>query len=155
MPADAVVYRAMLDIQTAIQGAITGGSLTGINGANVVIEKTPTDRQRSLPAVVIYHLGEQYPTTGLNDRDDVIYQILVALIAADNQELTANLELYSNWRQNVRRLFHMKRLAPQTTESVICRVTGGVAVEPGAFRANVFLGTLLIACECREVRTQG
>jgi len=154
--ADAVLYRVMQDIQTAIQAAITGGTLVGLAGANVVIQKIPTDRNQSLPAVVIAPTHEELPPgAGLNDRDDVTYSVTVAIINNDNQDQAANYEQELNWRQNIRRLFHMKQLGPLTTESVICRVKPLATIHPEAWYANLFLSMQIVQCVCREVRTQG
>jgi hypothetical protein len=153
--ADAVVYRAMEDIQSAIQGAITGGTLVGLSTANVVIQKVPSDRNQSLPCVIIAFASEELPLSGVNDQDDVTYNILVALVNNDNQNQFANYEQELNWRQNVRRLFHMKQLGPLTTESIKTFVKPLVTVDPSAWYANLFLSMLLIQATCREVRTQG
>jgi hypothetical protein len=155
MPADAVLYRVMQDIQSAIQGAITGGTLVGLTTGNVVIQKVPTDRNQSLPCVIIAPSGEEDPATGVNDRDDITYNVLVALVNNDNQDQAANYEQELNWRQNIRRLFHMKQLGPLTTESVKTFVKPLMTVDPSAWYANLFLSMHMIQATCREVRTQG
>lgn len=153
--ADAVLYRAMQDIQSAIQGAITGGTLVGLSGDNVVIQKVPNDRNQSLPCVIIAPSGEENLSTGVNDQDDVTYNILVALVAADNQDQTANYEQELNWRQNIRRLFHMKQLGPLTAESTKTFVKPLMTVDPSAWYANLFLSMHMIQATCRETRDQG
>ena len=157
--ADAVQYRAMQDVQAAIQGAITGGSLVGLSTSSVVLLKSINDRSftgASLPAVFIGPLPESMPPgAGVNDRDDIIYNVLVALVDNDKQNQTANWEQELNWRQNVRRLFHEKQLGPLTTESVITYVRPLAVVHPEAWYANLFVSMLVVAATCREVRTQG
>ncbi len=157
MSADAVLYRVMQEhIQGAIQGAITGGTLVGLSTSNVVIQKVPSDRNQSLPCVVIAPQGEELETTGVNDRDDITYNVLVALVNNDNQDQSANYEQELNWRQNIRRLFHMKQLGPLTTESVKTFVK---PLENGrdreAWYANLLKSAMLVQATCREVRTQG
>ncbi len=148
--ADAVLYRALQDIQ----GAIRALDLAGIDGANVVIEKMPTDRNQPLPAVIIAPAQEELPrAAGTNDRDDVTYHVAVALLAADNQDQSANFEQELEWRQKIRRQFHLKRLGPATTESVVCYVRPSTTIHPQAWSANLFLSLLIIECLCRESRT--
>ncbi|HXY33984.1 MAG TPA: hypothetical protein VEI07_18635 [Planctomycetaceae bacterium] len=159
--ADAVVYRAMQDIQSAIQGAITGGTLVGLSSSNVFIQKIATDRnQQNFPFVTIAPIGEELPATGTNDLDTVVYKILVAIVNNDNQDQAGNaaqgigFEQELQWKQNIRRLFHMKQLGPLTTESVKTTVKSLITVDPSAWYANLWLCAIEIDAECREVRTQ-
>jgi hypothetical protein len=164
--ADAVVYRAMLDIQTAIQGAITGGTLVGISSGSVFIVRNPTDRNylsslaNNFPGVLIATTGETRTPSGLNDRDEVIYQIVIAIVNNDNQSQAGNAgqsvtwQQELQWKQNISRLFHMKQLGPQTTESVKTNVRPLVTLDPAAWYANLWLCMLLVEAECREPRTQ-
>ena len=154
--ADAVVYRAMQDIQSAIVGAINAGTLVGLSAANVVIQKLATDRNQALPAVVISPTEEEMPPAGgVNDRDDITYNIVVALINNDNQNQTSNFEQELNWRQNIRRLFHNQKLGPLTVENVMCRVKPMATVHPDAWYANLFLSMFVVQAICRETRQQG
>jgi hypothetical protein len=146
----------MQDVQTAIVGAINAGTLVGLDAANVVIQKVPSDRNQALPAVVISPTQEEMPpSAGVNDRDDIAYNIVLALINNDNQNQTANFEQELNWRQNVRRLFHNQKLGPLTTENVMCRVKPLATVHPDAWSANLFLSMLVVQVLCRETRAQG
>jgi hypothetical protein len=145
----------MQDIQGAIQGAITGGTLVGLSTSNVVIQKVPSDRNQSLPCVVIAPQGEELETTGVNDRDDITYNVVVALVNNDNQDQSANYEQELNWRQNIRRLFHMKQLGPLTIESVKTFVKPLETVDREAWYANLLKSAMLVQATCREVRTQG
>jgi hypothetical protein len=104
---------------------------------------------------VIAPAGEDLPLSGMNDRDDVTYNILVAIVNNDNQDQSANYEQELNWRQNIRRLFHMQQLGPLTTESVKTFVKPLMTVDPSAWYANLFLSMHMIQATCREVRTQG
>jgi hypothetical protein len=164
--ADAVVYRAMLDIQTAIQGAITGGTLVGISSGSVFIVRNIMDRNYlsglagNFPGVLIAAVGENRPLTGLNDQDTVVYQIAVALVNNDNQNQVGNAaqniswQQELQWKQNISRLFHMKQLGPQTVESTKTFVESKMTLDPGAWEANLWLCIMLIKAECREPRTQ-
>lgn len=146
----------MQDVQSAIVGAINGGTLVGLSTANVVLQKVATDRNQVLPAIMISPAEEEMPpAAGVNDRDDITYNIMVALVNNDNQDQTVNFEQELNWRQNVRRLFHNQKLGPRTTENVLCRVKPLATVEPGAWRANLFVSTLIVQAVCRETRNQG
>jgi hypothetical protein len=153
--ADSVLYRALSDVQSTIQGL----SLSGISSANVLLLKSLNDRtlqslSSTLPAIVIAPLQEELPhDAGLNDRDDITYNIVVAIVAADNQDQSVNYALELNWRENCRRAFHAKRLSPLTTESVVCWIRPQAVIHPDAWYANLFLSMLVIQAVCREVRT--
>jgi|HubBroStandDraft_3_1064219.scaffolds.fasta_scaffold121103_2 hypothetical protein len=163
----AVQYRAMLDIQTAIVGAIESGSLPGLFAPNVVLQKVPTDRNQSLPMVSISPLPEAMaPEDGLNSADGIIYNILLALIAADNQSQLAGpngitYQQVLSWRQNLRRLFNaitpaQLQFTPQTTEMMVMWVKPQAVAGIGAWqRRNLLLSMLLVQVKCRETRAQG
>jgi hypothetical protein len=154
--ADSVLYRALSDVQSTIQGL----SLSGISSGNVLLLKSLNDRAlqslaSTLPAIVIAPLQEEMPRdAGLNDRDDITYNIAVAIVAADNQNQAVNYALELNWRENCRRAFHAKALGPLTTESVVCWVRPQAVIHPDAWYANLFLSMLVVQAICREVRTQ-
>jgi hypothetical protein len=154
---DAVAWRALLDVQSTIQAAISAGTLTGLVGANVVIQKTPTDRAQSLPAVLLTLLSEACPPqSGTMQRDFVSYAILLSIVAADNQSQTLNWAEELLIRQNIRRLFHNVQLGSLTTENWICTVRPQTVVHQGAWvRKNLLLSQMVIGVTTREPRTQG
>jgi len=156
MANDSVLYRVLQDVQATIQGM----SLSSLSSGNVLLLKSINDRalssiKNTLPAIVIAPLQEEMPrNAGLNDRDDVTYNVAVAIVAADNQDQAVNYALELNWRENCRRAFHAKQLGPSTTESVVCWVKPQAVIHPEAWYANLFLSLMVIQCICREVRTQ-
>jgi hypothetical protein len=145
-----VLYGVLEDIQATIQGA----GLSGLPSSNVVIDKAPADRNRTLPAVVIAPLEERIDrNAGPTQRDDVGYQVGVYIVAADNQDQSANYQQYLNWRQNIRRLFHNKRIGSNSTASLISFVKPLAVAHPAAWFANLFLSIVIVQCLVREQRT--
>ena len=79
----------LFDILNAIKTAIEARGLVGIASANVVVQKVPGNRPADLPAqqfpaIVIapYGAEELDPRAGTTSRDDVVYPVLVAILAA-------------------------------------------------------------------------
>jgi len=105
-----------------------------------------------LPAIVIAPCGREQldPQAGTTSRDDVVYRVLVAILAADNGDQAAGFDQYLGWRESIRRLFHDQPLA------ALCF---SVQVEPldvvdrdAWFERNLFASGLVINCYSREPR---
>src|SRR5262245_22658907 len=93
------------DILSTIQASIVARGLTGLAPANVVVQKAPGSRAADLPAqeypsIIIAPYGAEGldPDSGTTSRDDVVYKVLVAILAADNGDQQANFNQYLTWR---------------------------------------------------------
>jgi hypothetical protein len=147
----------LFDILNAVQTGIAGRGLTGISASNVLVQKAPGNRASDLPAqqfptIVIASCGSEGldPAAGTTSRDDVVYRVLVAILAADNSDQQANFNQYLTWRQSIRQLFHDQPLAGLCFR---------VQVEPleivdrdAWFQRNVFASGLVLHCFSREPR---
>ena len=147
----------LFDILNAVQSGIAGRGLAGISSANVLVQKVPGNRASDLPAaqfpsIVIAPYGSEGldPAAGTTSRDDVVYKVLVAILAADNGDQQANFNQYLTWRQSIRQLFHDQPLG-----SLCFRVE----VEPLEivdrdtwFQRNLFASGLVLNCYSREPR---
>jgi len=147
----------LFDLLTQIKTAIVSRGLTGIGIANVLIQKIAGNRPADLPAqqfpcIVIapYAAEELDPLAGSTSRDDVVYRVLVAILAADNGDQEAHFNLYLTWRESIRKLFHDQPLAD------LCF---SVQVEPqdvvdrdAWLSRNLFASGLVLCCYSRETR---
>jgi hypothetical protein len=147
----------LFDILNSIQSAIAGRGLTGVSAANVVVQKVPASRAADLPAtqypaiVIAPHRSEEVdPDAGTNARDDVVYRVLVAILAADDGDQQANFNQYLTWRQSIRQLFHDQPLANLCFRVEVAPLD--VVDRDAWFQRNVFASGLVLNCYSRETR---
>ena len=151
--ANAVLY----DVLLAVQSEIRALSLDGIAGCNIVVQKVPSDQPKDLPAsrfpaVLIAPYGPEVlnSSDGTNSRDDILYPVVVVLLAADNGNQTSNFNTYLTWRETIRRSFHNQAL------STLCyqvQVQPQDIVDRSAwFDRNLFASGLVLRCFSREGR---
>jgi hypothetical protein len=149
-----VAGRILQEIRAAIQGL----ALPAMPAANVVIQEVAATRARDLPAVqfpcilIAPHGPERVePNRGTNQRDDVVYPVLVAAVAPGNRPQSAGFERHLRWRELLRARFHNQRLGSNLCHRVV--VEPLARVEPGAwFDRNVVVSALVLHCHCREPR---
>jgi len=161
-----VVYFVVSDAQesihtrcaAAVQARIRLLALSGVSSEQVVIEKVPAIRNRqgadAFPAIIITPQRTAMPTVaGTNGRDDVQYDVLVAMIDRDNQEptLTANLDRHLLWRQQVARAFRNQRLlgVPEVINSEVEPAEG---LLDDAWKRELMASALLLRFTSREPR---
>jgi hypothetical protein len=153
---DPVLYRCLLATRARIQGL----ALPGITGTHVVIQKVASDRDlgagqaQEFPAILISPVGgEQIPAVdSTNLRDEVVYPVLVTILAADNQNQIANFPLYLQLREAIARAFRNQAL-PGVDEVYQCEVISRDIVSAEAFfRHNLFLSALVLQFRAREPR---
>ena len=149
-----VQYRVLDAVQTRLRAL----GLTGIASGSIIVKKLPllralTDNALALPGVIISPTREQRPTTGTNDRDDVVYPVQVAIFSKDQQEKTLAVDLTTHtlWRQQISRAFHNQRLAG-VDEVVIASVEPQEVFSLSAWLQQHLVGGLLIRFRCREPR---
>jgi len=147
----------LFDILNAVQAATAGRGLSGISSSNILVQKVPGNRPADLPAqqfpaIVIAPFGAEGldPQAGTTSRDDVVYKVMVAILAADDGDQQANFNQYLTWRQSIRALFHDQPLA------ALCF---SVQVEPldivdrdAWLQRNLFASGLVLRCFSREAR---
>ena len=147
----------LFDILNAIQAAIAGRGLIGIGAANVLVQKAPATRAADLPAqqypaIVIAPCGSEKldPDAGTTSRDDVVYRVLVAILAADDGDQQANFNQYLTWRQSIRQLFHDQPLGALCFRVEVAPLD--VVDRDAWFQRNVFASGLVLNCFSRETR---
>jgi hypothetical protein len=103
-----VHYDACLGVQAVIQAI----GLTGIPGAQVIVQELPIDRGLTLPCVIVSP-GPMAETIGrgTNIEEDYGYPCLVTIVAARNQDATLQ-EKELKWRQQIRNAFRAKNVRP-------------------------------------------
>ena len=145
---ESVEYQCLV----AVQARIAALTLTGIDAGDVVVREVPTERNVTLPGIIVSPQRSVHPIReGTNTRDDVTYGIYVAVFAADNQALTTNTAKYTKWIQQIAKALRNQRLSA-VTESVICTVEPVATIPWGEWTNNLFAGGLLVKCTCRETR---
>jgi len=147
---EAVLFQCL----TAVQSRIQTLALSGIANQSVVVRKVPDDKNITKPAVVIAPLGRETldPADGTNNRDDVGYPILVALLDGDNQNPTSNHDRNLLWREKIRRAFHNQRLPG--VDAIITAFVEPLPVTDAAawFERNTFVTAMLLRFISREPR---
>ena len=143
----------------AVQAKIRSLSLTSIDNSDVIIRKLDSDRGTDdgtydYPMIVISTFGiETMPNTGgTNQKDDVIYPVVVTILAADNQDLSTNQNKYLLWRQTINRALRNQNLS-DVAEIYTVSVQPGPITSPNAFwERNLYHSSLIIKCHSREIR---
>jgi hypothetical protein len=137
----------LFDMLTLVQTGLAARGLVDENGTPLpsgafIVQTVPSNRPSDLPAqpsypvVIVAPFGPEGldPNAGTTSRDDVVYKIVVAILAKDQQTQGQNLNLYLGWRQSIRQLFHNQPLPNQVTATVNGNVyTSGTL----AFRVEV------------------
>lgn len=145
---------------TAVQARIRSLTLSGLPSDNVVVRKLPVDRNLAasgaigLPAIVLSpRRAEMPPTTGTNSRDDVHYDVLVAIFDRDNQEptLQLNLDRHLLWREQIARAFRNQRLTG-VAEVINAQVEPAEGLLDDAWKHELMASALLLRFTSRETR---
>lgn len=146
------VYTSILN---AVQSEIQSLSLHGIDPANIVVGKVPSDRQgslTSLPGVLIAPWGTSSIVGGSNLRDDIAYPVLIALLQASNTSQTENRDRALLWSETISRTFRNQRLAGVSSVN-ICRLTSDTKFDAQQFfTANLDVNVVILQFENRETR---
>lgn len=143
----------------AVQAKIRSLSLTSIDNSDIIIRKLDSDRGADdgtydYPMIVISTFGiETMPNTGgTNQRDDVVYPVVVTILAADNQDLSTNQNKYLLWRQKINRSLRNQNLS-DVSEIYTVTVQPGPITSPNAFwERNLYHSSLIVKCHSREIR---
>jgi len=158
------VASVLEDILGAVKTGITGLSLTGLSSTLVFTQKVPSIRPADLPktnppapVVVIAPFGGETltPTAGTNLRDDIIYPILVAIVAPDSQTQATDRDKYLTWRESIRKKFHHNLTAFTSLSTVFnSTVQPQAIIDPGAFfDRNVLVSAIVLQVSSREARS--
>ena len=149
------IYR---QITEAIQARLRLLTLDGIVSASIVIREIRTDRDVTLPGVVIsYDKTTENLKAGTLSMDDVIYAVNVDFFAADNQGHDAQGQedrkdaTYTLWLQKAARAFRNQRL-PGVVGVWCSGIQAGPAIDRDAWIANKFVGALRLSFTSREGR---
>ncbi|MBE3132933.1 MAG: hypothetical protein IMZ55_05630, partial [Acidobacteria bacterium] len=155
--ADEAVHYQIL---TAVKARVLAATLAGIANASVLVKKLPLERlflgesAPALPGVIISpQRPAMPPAAGVTSKDDVIYGVLITLIAADNQEITvaANMDAYLLWLEQVAQAFRHQRLTG-VSEVFDCSVEPYDPVLPQAWAQNKWASAVLLKFTAREPR---
>lgn len=150
-------------ILEAVQTRIRALSLSGLASASVLIRKVPLARDIgsgltvALPAVLLSSVGSERlnPTEGTCERDDIGYPVHVAIIAADNQDVTANHDTYLEWRRRIIKAFRNQQITISGSTNTVCQVEPGQITMAEHWRNNLWASELTIRVTMRETRGTG
>ena len=147
----------LFDILNTIKSAIEARGLVGIGSANILVQKVPGNRAADLPtqqfpSIVIAPYGSEGldPQAGTTSRDDVVYKVILAILAADNGDQEAHFNQYLSWRQSLRQLFHDQPLAALCFRVEVQPLD--IVDRDAWFQRNVFASALVLKCYSREAR---
>ena len=144
---DAIHYQCCEAIQAFIQAL----SLTGLDSANVKIQKFPKNRDGMAVGCYITPLRESREPADTG-RDEISYRVQVTLVQASDGDLTSNLATELLWRQQITLAMSEHPLTGvEEIHSVI--VDPGPVVIPSAFLAQYDISTILLRCDCQLDRS--
>jgi len=128
--------------------------LDGIPQANISRRETTTSDIGSYPSIQVVPGAPETmdPNAGTNQRDDVVYSILVALYDAPNQDQNAGRSRRLRWREQIARAFRNQRLTG-VDEVYRCIVTPQQVFDQGRFiGSNIYMAGLMLRFTSREAR---
>ena len=143
----------------AVRDMISALSLTDITDTDVIVQKFAwnTTPATITEGIFVCPSGEiNQPTS--NQRNTVIYPVLVVFVAKSNRVLTTGLSRMLTWREQVRRAADS---APTATNAIVaavselyrCEVQPGECFNWTGFGAMWDIGFLTIRCMAREPLT--
>lgn len=154
------------DILQAVRQAVSDLNLPLVPRDQIYLRRIPTDRQVTLPACIIAPIGVETLPPSTNASDDVGFPVLITLVNGVNKDTTAlaseraakdltmeisRVEL--EWRQEVRRAFHNKRLPGLEQRVYRCIVEPQPILDLPIYRdADLVVSSLLVRCFVREQR---
>lgn len=146
---ESVHYRSMLAIQQRIQGL----GLAGISSSQIVVKWLPRQWEQvdTLPNIVIAPIGKEGQPGVLNNKDDIEYPCVVAIVDKLNQDYTANLARNTRWRERIFRALRHQRLNG-VTEVITTDVQPDFVINPELFNKNLWYSALLALPRSREER---
>jgi hypothetical protein len=140
----AVYYDCLTAVKTVAQGA----GLSGIDNANIVIEKLPWVRGVTMPAVIISPIGDTIRWVN-NQQIEIGYGVHVVVIDASNQDLTDSHDSFMYWRQQIEDALLSDRLSAVSDVIDLLIEPSGLFI-PAAFRQQYDASGFVARCVSRE-----
>ena len=135
----------------AVVTGIQALSLSGLETTEVNLRKVVRDRAHIHRGVTLAPMRAT-EAAGTNERDDFGYGVLVIFVQGTGNGYGDDIERVSQWRQQVRKTFHNKRLSG-VTQSSVCSVQHGDPFLPKELQGQNDVSSLVIRCWTRETRT--
>lgn len=136
---------------------------TGVDSANVVIQKVPSEREKylptTLPAIIVAPVGRATisATEGTNASDVIRYPILIALLQKSSTGDTGSAQQEDNrermlkWHQDIRHAFINQKIKG-VEGTPYCTVEPGDTFNPAAFFKNHDAGGMVLRFRSKERR---
>lgn len=149
---------AWLPLLTALRERIVGLELAGIARDNIVVQIAAADRGGDLPlqrrpAVLLApHAAERLDgAAGTNLRDEVVYPVLVALLADERGDPAEDFEQFTRWRGQLCTALHRQRLPAAGCH--LLEVEPLELVDRAVWsERQLWLSCLVVHCHTRELR---
>jgi hypothetical protein len=144
------------DICEAVRRKLIGLRLSGIAPACIKLGKVASDRPNLLPAlpgILVCPFGNAAPAPGegTNERDDIPYRVLVAVIAPGNQTQEDHRQRMLIWMDTIQKKFRHQRL-PGVTNVHTCFVETDTRFDPKMFAKNLDASVIVFRFPTREAR---
>lgn len=146
----------MEQIKDAVVSGIQSLNLPGIDAASVIKVKVLSDRKDEfpkLPGVIVANYGNKAAilNQGVTSRDDIPYQVIVAVLQAGNQDQTQYADRMEFWTERISSKFRFQALS-QVSTVYYCEPVTDVNFDSGAFFKNLDAGILIFRFISRETR---
>jgi hypothetical protein len=145
-----VHYRCLQGLQQRVYAA----NLSGISTSQIMIMDMPRQWEGldNLPNIRISPIGKEGQVGYLNNRDDIEYPCLVAIVDRANQDQVTNLPRNLLWRQKIFRAFRNQPLLG-VPEIINTHVDPDYVINPEQFNLrNLWYSAILFKPVSREVR---
>lgn len=141
-------YLALEDVQRQVREL----RLPQLDEGQVYVRWVFTDRNVTLPSVQVVPFGTEIISGATNLSEDIGYPIAVGIVAAQNQDLEANLELFLGWRWRLIRKFRTARFK-RFERSMGVEIEAMSVVDPAVWsEANLFVSAIVLRVTNRETR---
>jgi hypothetical protein len=150
------IYKQTLDEVVTVIKAL---DLPGIEDAEVVLRKLPWDGDMLHKGITVSWDEDQVDGVGsmegTNERDLVGYPCHITLVSGTGRGWGDEMITISDWRQDIRRTFHCKRLSMTDASAlkVVCQVSLGGPSIPKEYKKNLNVSQLTVWAWFLETRT--
>ncbi len=139
-----------MTVYNSVVTAIQGLTLDGLQTSEVQLRKVYRDTVKISRGVTVSP-GNTIEGKGTNATDDWGYGMLIYFVAGTGKGYSEDIDRMTLWREQVRKLFHNKRISAVPTNN-ICTVAPGDAYITKEQRANQDVSALLLRPWTRETR---
>lgn len=138
-------------IYTAVIAGIQGLTLAGIEAGEIQLRKVYRDASAISRGITVSPAATS-EGIGTNAQDDFGYGMIVYFVTGTGNGYSDDIDRMTLWREQVRKLFHNKRITSVATNTV-CKINPGDAYIAKELRKNQDVSALTLRVWTREQRT--